>query len=200
MVGLMHQTVCMPSLVKPAVPAGHLGRLTQPTLTVEELVVRPWRDDDAPAVLAAYQDRDIRRWHARTLTDEAEAQELIRSWRERWSAETGAGWAVTRDEVLVGRVGIGHLDLVEGTGEIGYWVVPAARGGAVAARASDAVCAYLFTLVGLHRMQLDHSTLNLASCRVAAKAGFRFEGTRRGQALHEDGWHDMHMHSRLAQD
>jgi RimJ/RimL family protein N-acetyltransferase len=129
----------MQSLLRPAVPVGHLGRLVQPILTVEELVVRPWQDDDAPAVLAAYQDRDIRRWHARTLTDEAEAQGLIGSWRERWSAETGAGWAVTRDDVLVGRIGIGDLDLVEGNGAIAYWVVPAARGGAVAARVSDAV-------------------------------------------------------------
>jgi RimJ/RimL family protein N-acetyltransferase len=55
-------------------------------------------------------------------------------------------------------------------------------------------------VVGLHRVQLDHSTLNHASCRVAAKAGFWFEGTRRGQALHEDGWHDMPMHARLAGD
>jgi ribosomal-protein-alanine N-acetyltransferase len=58
----------------------------------------------------------------------------------------------------------------------------------------------MFTVVGLHRVQLDHSTGNNASCRVAAKAGFRFEGTRRGQALPEDGWHDMHMHARVAGD
>jgi EAL domain-containing protein (putative c-di-GMP-specific phosphodiesterase class I)/RimJ/RimL family protein N-acetyltransferase len=196
----MHQTVLMPSLIRPAVAAGDLGRLVQPTLTVEELVVRPWRDDDAPAVLAAYRDPDIRRWHARALADEAEARELIGSWRGQWAAETGVSWAVTRDEVLVGRIGIGHLNLLEGTGEIAYWVVPAARGGAVAARAGDAVCTWMFTVVGLHRVQLDHSALNQASCRAAEKAGFRFEGTRRGQTLHEDGWHDMHLHARLAGD
>ncbi len=190
----------MPSLVRPAVPAGLLRQLVQPTLVVEELVVRPWQDEDAPAVLAAYQDPAIRRWHARTLTDEAEARELIGTWRGRWPAETGAGWAVTRDQKLVGRIGLGNLNLVEGTGEISYWVVPAARGGAVAARVSAAVCTWMFTAVGLHRVQLDHSTGNLASCRVAEKAGFRFEGTRRGQALHEDGWHDMHLHARLAED
>ena len=196
----MHQNVLMPSLIEPAVPAGHLGRLVQPSLTVDDLVVRPWCDDDAPAVLAAYQDPEIRRWHARTLTDETEAHGLIDSWRRRWAAETGAGWAITRDGTLVGRIGIGHLNLPEGTGEIAYWVVPAARGGAIAVRVSAAVCTWMFTVVGLHRVQLDHSTLNHASCRVAEKAGFRLEGTRRGQALHADGWHDMHMHARLAGD
>jgi hypothetical protein len=26
------------------------------------------------------------------------------------------------------------------------------------------------------------------------------EGTKRGEALHADGWHDMHLHARLAGD
>jgi len=35
---------------------------------------------------------------------------------------------------------------------------------------------------------------------VATKAGFRAEGTRRGAALHVDGFHDMHAHARLRDD
>jgi ribosomal-protein-alanine N-acetyltransferase len=190
----------MPPLTRPAVPAGRLAWMAQPILTVDELVIRPWQDDDAPAVLAAYRDPGIRRWHARTLDDVAEARVLIASWREGWPAETGAGWAVTRDGVLVGRIGFRHLDLAEAAGKIAYWIVPAARGAAIAVRVADAVCGWMFTVVGLRRVQLDHSTANPASCRVAAQAGFRLEGTRRGQALHEDGWHDMHMHARLAGD
>lgn len=41
-------------------------------------------------------------------------------------------------------------------------------------------------------------TANAASCRVALKAGFAAEGTRRSAALHADGWHDMHLHARIA--
>jgi ribosomal-protein-alanine N-acetyltransferase len=41
---------------------------------------------------------------------------------------------------------------------------------------------------------------NVASCRVAASAGFWEEGLRRGAALHADGWHDMHVHALLAVD
>ena len=32
------------------------------TLTVDELVLRPWRPDDAPALFAACQDPEIARW------------------------------------------------------------------------------------------------------------------------------------------
>jgi len=39
---------------------------------------------------------------------------------------------------------------------------------------------------------------NPASCRVAVKSGFEAEGTERGAELHTDGWHDMHLHARIA--
>jgi len=43
-------------------------------------------------------------------------------------------------------------------------------------------------------VELEHSTQNPASCRVAVKAQFAAEGVRRSAALHADGWHDMHVH------
>ena len=50
---------------------------------------------------------------------------------------------------------------------------------------------------GFHRVQLEHSVQNQASCRAAAKAHSPSEGTRRSAALHADGWHDMHLHGRV---
>jgi RimJ/RimL family protein N-acetyltransferase len=35
---------------------------------------------------------------------------------------------------------------------------------------------------------------------VAEKAGFSFEGTQRSALLHEDGWHDEHLHSLVRGD
>lgn len=45
-----------------------------------------------------------------------------------------------------------------------------------------------------------HSVVNAASCRVAAKAGYPLEGTRRESVRHLDGWHSMHVHVRIAGD
>jgi RimJ/RimL family protein N-acetyltransferase len=36
--------------------------------------------------------------------------------------------------------------------------------------------------------------------RVAVKAGFAAEGIERDGERHADGWHDMHVHARLATD
>ena len=101
----------MPQLTSMPVPDARLRDQDQPTLEVHSLTLRPWRLSDAPAVAEAYADPEIRRWHARSM-DELEAQEWIASWTSRWSAETGAGWAVTRDDVVVGRTSFG-IDLDE---------------------------------------------------------------------------------------
>lgn len=60
--------------------------------------------------------------------------------------------------------------------------------------------AWAFDPLGLHRVELNHSTENAASCRVAQRAGFPLEGTKRREHRHSDGWHDMHVHARLESD
>jgi ribosomal-protein-alanine N-acetyltransferase len=189
----------MPDLVSPVVPPGRIRNQPQPTFRIGELTVRPWRAEDAAAVVAAYADRDIQQWHARSMTP-AEAAAWLASWADRWRGETGAGWAVTMQEMLVGRVGFSRISLRDGQAEVAYWTIPAARGRNIAARSVRAVSAWVFQSVGLNRIELNHSTLNTASCHIAQKAGFRYEGTRRRQLLHQDGWHDMHLHARLADD
>lgn len=189
----------MPDLVPAVVPAGRMRNQPQPTLQAGELTLRPWDLSDADAVVEAYRDPGIQQWHARSMSH-AEAHAWLSSWSDRWRAETGAGWAITQYDALVGRVGLRSISLPEGTAEIAYWTMPAARGRNIAARAVRAVSTWTFQSVGLHRLELSHSTRNVPSCRIAAKAGFSYEGTRRQQAMHQDGWHDMHLHARLAAD
>jgi RimJ/RimL family protein N-acetyltransferase len=191
--------VVMPDLVAPVVPAGRLRDQSQPELFVDELTLRPWRSADAPAVVRAYQDPAIQQWHVRTMSDH-EAEQWVATWPERWAAETGAGWAVCDDRRLLARMSLRTLNLAEGLGEVAYWVLPEARGRGVAPRALQAMSTWLFVDVGLHRIELAHSTANTGSCRVATKAGYMLKGTKRQQALHRDGWHDMHLHARLQGD
>jgi [ribosomal protein S5]-alanine N-acetyltransferase len=192
----------VPSLRRPAVPPGRLTQLAQPVLDLSGpggLVLRPWRATDAPAVAAAYADPGIQRWHTRSMTV-AEAGAWISTWPGRWNAETGAGWAVAGPDSVLGQISLRRVDLAEGLGELSYWVLPAARGQRVATRALGALTGWVFGPLGLHRLELAHSTVNGASCGVARNSGYLLEGTKRREALHTDGWHDMHLHARLATD
>lgn len=101
---------------------------------------------------------------------------------------------------MLGRIALGSLNLDDGVAECGYWVLPTARGAGVAPRALTAVTAWALAEAGFHRLHLSHSTRNEASCRVAIKAGFPLEGTKRSEAIHSDGRHDMHLHARIRGD
>jgi RimJ/RimL family protein N-acetyltransferase len=178
---------------------GSLNSQTQPTIAAGDGVgLRPFVDEDADVLVRAYADPAIQRWHRRSLTRD-EALEWVRGRAQaRWARETGAEWAVVDGSgVVVGRVGLPVLDLREGLAEVGYWVLPEGRGRGVAGRAVTVMTEWLFAL-GLHRVELMHSVHNEPSCRVAQKNGFELEGVRRSALLHPDGWHDMHLHARLA--
>jgi len=173
----------------------------QPTVRIDdELALRPWRLSDAPAVLAAFGDADIVRWHTRRMSTLDQAEEWIESAQNAWTKEQSSGWAIidVSNESVLGRCAL-HTQLEYGNAEIGYWILPQARRRGVAARAAVAAARWGHGF-GLHRIELEHSTLNPASCAVANRAGFTVEGTRRHSATHADGVHDMHVHSHISTD
>ncbi|WP_410817890.1 GNAT family N-acetyltransferase [Micromonospora sp. 050-3] len=192
----------MPLLVAPALPAGSLAAQEQPHLPVRPgLALRPWRDDDAPAVRAAFDCPAIQRWHVRRLDSGDEALAWTAQWARRWHDETAASWAVAdADDRTVGQIGLRGVLLTEASAQLSYWLLPAARGRGIATEALGALTRWSFTRAGLHRLALEHSTVNAASCRVATRAGFPVEGVLRGSVRHADGWHDMHLHARLRTD
>jgi len=189
----------MPRLVPDVVPAGRLRDQQQPVLTAADgVTLRPWRRADAPALLDAHADAEIQRWHRRRLDSLAEAEQLIAAWAQAWDAETGGTWAIVAGEpaAVAGRLSL-RVRLADGIGECGYWVLPWARGAGLATAALTALTSWALADLGLHRMELVHSTANQASCRVAEKAGYQLEGTLRVAMLHLDGWHDMHLHAAI---
>ncbi|MET0452158.1 MAG: GNAT family N-acetyltransferase [Mycobacterium sp.] len=193
----------MPSLFPPAMPAGALSAAPQPTIAVQGIaLLRPWILDDAAAVVEAFDDPAIRRWHVARADSIDEALELIARWQSGWAKESECNWAVVDpdDEVLLGRIALKGLNLLDATAEVAYWMCPTSRGRGVCTQAVVTLSQWAFRCAGFHRLELDHSTSNPASCRVAVKSGFRAEGIRRGAALHADGWHDMHVHARLSDD
>jgi RimJ/RimL family protein N-acetyltransferase len=191
----------VPPLVDPALPRGALCRLDQPRLDLGAgVVVRPWRSTDAAFLRRAFEDPGIQRWHARRMDSEDEARTWLAQWPQRWEQETDASWAIARSDTgdALGQVGFRAIRLDQAQAQASYWVCPAARGRGVATRAAAAVTTWAMAAVGLQRVGLAHAVANVASCRVADGAGFTYEGTLRRYGLHADGWHDMHLHARVA--
>lgn len=191
----------MPRLVPPVIAAGSIATQEQPKLEAGGTVtLRRWEVEDHQELSTAFADREIQRWHFLRIDSPIEAKEWIGQTWAGWQSETVATWAIAvgdRSEA-VGRISLYLHDLRNGLGGVSYWVAPQARGAGLATCALTAVATWALDDLGMHRVEVAHSTANPSSCRVASKAGFEAEGTRTSALLHDDGWHDMHVHRRIA--
>ena len=172
------------------------------TLTLDELVLRPWRPSDAPALLAACQDPEIARWV--TIPQPylaADADAYIQSATAMWRDGTGAPFAIVdavTDELLgaVTRFGPdGHQ------ATFGLWLVPAGRGRGVGTRALRRVADWTFETTAAIRLDAYIMVGNDGSMRMTERAGFQREGVARAWDLHHGGVPvDCVVYSRLRTD
>jgi RimJ/RimL family protein N-acetyltransferase len=95
------------------------------------------------------------------------------------------------DDRIAGWIYLTDVDRYARSAQIGYGVRPAARGRGLATEALAALAPWALTAGGLHRVWLSVNTDNLASLRVAHKAGFTREGTLRRASMEADGLHDV---------
>jgi RimJ/RimL family protein N-acetyltransferase len=173
-----------------------------PTATAPALLLRPWAEEDIPAIVAAHRDPVMRRWLRHPVTTTADAARMIRARRADAEAGTGYSFAILQVEPglpgqLVGSVSLRGLTPVAVTAEVGYWVAAVARGRGVASRSVDALCQWTLAQPRkrpLERLELLHSVDNHASCRVAEKTGFRLSEIL--PPLPPDFPDDGHLHVR----
>jgi RimJ/RimL family protein N-acetyltransferase len=185
------------------------ARLEVTEIAAGDLQLRAWDDTHLAAVLAAAADPQIARWNAvrlpglaptATVTTPEQARQWIAS-RQVWDGR--AAWAVcdATSGTALGYVSLHDLREHHLTGEVGYWVLPAARGRGGGRLAVAAAAGYGFGALALNRVELFHAVDNPASCGVATGAGFVLEGVARQAYRYGDGaLHDDHMHARLASD
>jgi RimJ/RimL family protein N-acetyltransferase len=111
----------------------------------------------------------------------------------------GHHFAVEQDGELVASIGL-RVDH-RGNGEIGYWCAAEARGRGVVTRCVRRLCRYAFEELELGRLEVVVDPENIASRRVAEKAGFVEEGVLRSHLSHPDGRRrDSVMYSLLPSD
>jgi RimJ/RimL family protein N-acetyltransferase len=166
-------------------------------------VLRPWTTSDAPAIQLAMRDPLVRQYASRLIDERDVALAAIHSWSDQWHHGTGAAWAVVGPgEQVLGTVRFGLIDAGLGTGSVGYWLLPEARGRGLAARALNQASAVVFSRLGWHRIELYHAVENTRSCGVARRGGYTPEGVMREAMRYPvDGrWSDEHLHARLATD
>jgi RimJ/RimL family protein N-acetyltransferase len=168
-----------------------------PSIDAGPLTLRPFREADIAWVCEVSQDSAIQHNLAEVFTPYRveHAAYFVRELAQ-------AGWdRGRRAEFLVadaasgtrlGRVGLDLRPNDPGSAEIGYWMDPRSRNQGVATTAVRALCRWIFTAQDLALIEWRCEVGNLASRRVAEKAGFLIEATLRRRLIHRgqrvDAW------------
>ena len=149
--------------------------MTGSVFETERLVVRPWRDDEAPRLFDIRRRPEITRWFGTPvpMADEAEALERIARWRAITEADARLGsWAICEraggppaGSILLKSVE-GHPEQLE----VGWDLHPDATGRGLATEAARGAIAKAYADGAPEVFALTHLD-NFASRRVAERAG-----------------------------
>jgi ribosomal-protein-alanine N-acetyltransferase len=179
-------------------------RFPRLTVATPRLTVRPVTAEDAPVVAVVFADKQTQRWlpfpkEYGNIEAHAWCTEMA---AERRDSGSGDHYGVVRreDDQLVGCLWTKRTDWVSRVTEVAYAVAPDARGFGVAAEAVDAVAIALILEHGFQRVELRVAPGNLASRRVAEKAGFTYEGLLRSAGYVHSGRVDLEVWSLVAAD
>ncbi|GAC1610809.1 MAG: hypothetical protein NVS3B26_19700 [Mycobacteriales bacterium] len=160
----------------------------QPELGDGQIVLRPWRSDDADAVYEACQDEQIQRYTTVPVPyrreDAVHFVEVVGP--GKYQTRAGAGFAVTdrSSRQLLGACGLVTIDVDTQVGYAGYWVAPWSRGRKVACRALGVLTDWTLVQLGLPAVRLEIEPKNLASLATARLAGFVRVAGRSVQQTH----------------
>jgi RimJ/RimL family protein N-acetyltransferase len=166
--------------------------------------LRPWRDSDIPALVVACQDPEIPRWtRVPSPYGEADARAFILLRYDALRAGTAASFAIVSpadDNQLLGAASLLRFAWEHARAEIGYWLVREGRGSGHATRSVTLLSSWGFDELRLARIDLLAATGNLASQRVAERAGFTREAVLRSYMRGQDGRLDMVAFGLLADE
>jgi RimJ/RimL family protein N-acetyltransferase len=170
-----------------------------PPLSDGVIILRPLDERDLPTIERAASDAEILKWfdlHTRSPGDYLAAK------REAWAEGTGASFAIcdaTRPDTSLGHVFIERDD--DSRGSVGYWLLEDGRGKSRATQAVRLMASWALPEMRLGRLQLHTDPENVASQRVAERAGFTREGVLRAYNGRSDGTRaDAFVYSLLPQD
>ena len=149
-------------------------------LDLGDFFLRPWRESDVPALVAACQDPEIARWVSVPVPYEStDARAFIDESASMRRDGSGAAFAIVdpADQRLLGAVSRFGPDGHQAT--LGCWVVREARGRGIGTRALRAVADWTFATTPVIRLDAYIMVGNTTSERMTERAGFQREGVLR---------------------
>ena len=149
--------------------------------------LRPMRADDAPAYARAFRDDPELGVAIGVEEDPEETAALARlpQIQERAAAGDAAELAIARadDDAYLGLIVLMNFDWRHRHCEVGFWLVPGARGQGVARAAITLAIDWAFDVLSMRRIEMTTLPENEPTVRLAEALGFAREGLMRARNL-----------------
>ncbi|MGW3495809.1 GNAT family N-acetyltransferase [Streptomyces sp. NPDC001020] len=131
-------------------------------------------------------------------TDVDSARALLQRAADQRAADTGSLHGLWLDGKLVGGVLFRVFDAQGGNCEVGCWLEPAVAGRGLITRAMRVLIDWAVDERGIHRVEWQASSANVASLNVARRLGMSRDGVLREEFLYRGVRRDTEVWSVLA--
>ena len=174
-----------------------------PELTTTRLLLRKFKRSDAHDVFAYASDPQVAlytQWdhHRDLMTTRQFVATVLKGYREGHPAPWGI--VLRRTGKLIGAIGLRNWSLEHARAEVGYVLSRDYWGQGYVTEALNAVLAFGFTQMELHRIQAKAVPENRGSTRVMEKVGMRCEALLRDYEFVKGAYHNLNLYSILKRD
>jgi ribosomal-protein-serine acetyltransferase len=179
---------------------------TELKLTDGRITIRPCRPSDAEAVCAAVRESvtELSKWAPWCPPDYSmlHCKPWLESRADAWSEGKEYDFVIldAADSLFLGGCALNDINRTHNFANLGYWVRTSRTGQGIATAAVRLVARFGFRQLGFTRIEIVAAVSNLASQRVAEKAGATREGIERNRHVVRDETYDAVMYSLLPHD
>ncbi|MFD1991955.1 GNAT family N-acetyltransferase [Paenibacillus nicotianae] len=170
-------------------------------LETQRLIIREIQPNDWEAIHIYTQLPEVTQhtaWGPNTEADtNTYVEEVIAQQQQPLRQDYELAICLKNEELLIGGIGI-HVQNTNA--EIGYVLNPAYQGKGYMTEAAQAVLAYGFETLGVHRIFATCRPANSASEKVMQKIGMKCEGIMREHWYYKGQFHDSCLYSILAKE
>jgi RimJ/RimL family protein N-acetyltransferase len=169
------------------------------------ITVRPYQQEDAPEVYAAVNEsqNEVAHWLVElkglSLND---VQDYIASQPQKWNEDNAFNFVVLESDSnkIVGGCGLTQINRRHRLCNLYFWIRTSVTGHGYATRAVVLMARFAFDSLGMQRMEIVIEPENLASLRVAEKAGAISEGYLRSRLYNRGESKDAVIFSLVPED
>jgi ribosomal-protein-alanine N-acetyltransferase len=162
--------------------------VSQPTLSNEVLTLRPLREEDISAIYEACQDPSISTFTRVPYPYAKEmAEEFVRGCDLSYRNHQGVVFAIEKDGVFAGTIGLHGIQLTDHCAEVGYWVEKSHRGNGLCTAALQSILDFSLSIMDFRRIEGMADFNNFASQRVMERAGMVRDALLRNRVTKPNG-------------